>query len=262
MYSNPNYHLTNVIPNSRIVIRAIPPSFSQENFLQLVKEPLSKYKVDHLSFIPKHPLYPEVGARCFITFADPDSVIPFGRQLAQITYPDSAGKPRQFSFEYAPSQYAPRKPVSDHYAGTLCANRNPVYASFLKSLEPASNAEVLSFKELSEIAKQRESQSNLINTSLVLAVLDSVKPAKKRGRSKEAKKKQRGMAASSTTVQTPPSVKPPVVQTPVAAQIRQPVPAAVPAQSKPKPQQQSFGGTERQSGTPSSPRRNFRRKQQ
>ncbi|KAL0239688.1 hypothetical protein GEMRC1_009796 [Eukaryota sp. GEM-RC1] len=160
------------ITQKRIVIRGIHPSLDEQSFLNLVQPALSKFHVDHVSFIQKHCLYPNVGARCFITFSKADSIIPFGHELSKIK---TFGNPqcKSLGIEFAPSQMIPRKMFPDSFIGTLCPELNPVYSSFLRSVEQEKEpSEVLSFAQLSELAKKRETDgTGQKNEALLDAIL-------------------------------------------------------------------------------------------
>ncbi|KAL0223316.1 hypothetical protein P9112_002706 [Eukaryota sp. TZLM1-RC] len=172
---------------SRIVVRNIPSNITEELFFSTIDTILSQFDVEHIYFSPQHFMYPQLGGRCFISFSKPSSVVPFGKLLSTVSFTDDNGKHRPLALEYAPSQVISRKPGRDPIRGTLCAARNPFYANFLKSIDKESDpsSEVLSFAELSELAKAREiSNVDLKNTPLVSAILESrPQPQKKQKKS-------------------------------------------------------------------------------
>ncbi|OXU30196.1 hypothetical protein TSAR_008933, partial [Trichomalopsis sarcophagae] len=121
-------------PMTKVVIRRLPPSMTQEQFLEQVS-PLPEY--DYMYFAKADMSLGQYAfSRAYIDFVDPQDIFAFREKFDNYVFVDAKGTEYPAVVEYAPFQRVPKKRVGkkkDLKCGTI--ESDPYYISFLESLK-------------------------------------------------------------------------------------------------------------------------------
>ncbi|XP_063225141.1 regulator of nonsense transcripts 3B [Bacillus rossius redtenbacheri] len=164
-----------VKPPTKVVIRRLPPSLTQDTFLKEVT-PLPEY--DYFYFVQADKSLGQFAfSRAYINFLHQEDVFRFKERFDNYAFLDKKGNEYLSVVEFAPYQRLPKKrPVKkkDLKSGTV--EQDPTYISFLESLEdksvesvhapleyfPPSESKKVTTTPLLEFVKQRYAEKQRI----------------------------------------------------------------------------------------------------
>lgn len=162
----------NIKERTKVVLRHIPPGFTADSLLHLLKSNLDPFpQHDFFHFSPAdYSLYPYLFCRAYFNFTSPESAFSFkdkfdGQKFEDCNKVISAG-----IVEYAPFQRVPKRFKKDVRSGTI--DKDPDYLEFLKELETEPEAPPSIETIINEIEKQRAAR---IEQQSSTALLDYIK---------------------------------------------------------------------------------------
>ncbi|XP_017876681.1 regulator of nonsense transcripts 3A isoform X2 [Ceratina calcarata] len=121
-------------PMTKVVIRRLPPTMTQEQFLEQVS-PLPEH--DYLYFVKADMSMGQYAfSRAYINFVEQQDIFMFREKFDNYVFVDSKGTEYPAVVEFAPFQRLPKKRVGkkkDLKCGTI--ESDPYYISFLESLK-------------------------------------------------------------------------------------------------------------------------------
>ncbi|XP_076282245.1 UPF3 regulator of nonsense mediated mRNA decay [Lasioglossum baleicum] len=121
-------------PMTKVVIRRLPPSMTQDQFLEQVS-PLPEH--DYLCFVKADMSMGQFAfSRAYINFMEQQDIFMFREKFDNYVFVDSKGTEYPAVVEFAPFQRLPKKRVGkkkDLKCGTI--ESDPYYISFLESLK-------------------------------------------------------------------------------------------------------------------------------
>ncbi|XP_033340950.2 UPF3 regulator of nonsense mediated mRNA decay [Megalopta genalis] len=121
-------------PMTKVVIRRLPPSMTQDQFLEQVS-PLPEH--DYLCFVKADMSMGQFAfSRAYINFMEQQDIFMFREKFDNYVFVDSKGTEYPAVVEFAPFQRLPKKRVGkkkDLKCGTI--ESDPYYVSFLESLK-------------------------------------------------------------------------------------------------------------------------------
>ncbi|XP_076753026.1 UPF3 regulator of nonsense mediated mRNA decay isoform X1 [Xylocopa sonorina] len=121
-------------PITKVVIRRLPPSMTQEQFLEQVS-PLPEH--DYFYFVKADMSMGQYAfSRAYINFVEQQDIFMFREKFDTYVFVDSKGTEYQAVVEFAPFQRLPKKRIGkkkDLKCGTI--ESDPYYISFLESLK-------------------------------------------------------------------------------------------------------------------------------
>ncbi|KAF3426063.1 hypothetical protein E2986_08945 [Frieseomelitta varia] len=121
-------------PMTKVVIRRLPPTMTQEQFLEQVS-PLPEH--DYLYFVKADMSMGQYAfSRAYINFVEQHDIFMFREKFDNYVFVDSKGTEYPAVVEFAPFQRLPKKKIGkkkDLKCGTI--ESDPYYVSFLESLK-------------------------------------------------------------------------------------------------------------------------------
>ncbi|XP_022200502.2 regulator of nonsense transcripts 3B [Nilaparvata lugens] len=203
-------------PPTKVVVRRLPPSMTEEEFLQQV-EPLPP--VDFMYFVQAdNSLAPNNFCRAYLNFVNQQDIFIFTQKFDNYVFVDNKGIEYPAVVEFAPFQRIPKQRPNkkkDSKSGTL--ETDPFYVSFLEKLE----IEAQEMSSANNNAKQHFFETNVdtseatkVSTTPLLEFLHNKYQERRRLREEKRKKdierkkaKDEFKKAAKKDEETPPIVK-------------------------------------------------------
>lgn len=181
---------------TKVVIRRLPPDFTEEKFLEAVNPlPSNSY----FYFAPGDPtLGPHGCCRAYIAFTKETDILPFRDLYDGLILESEKGAKYRMTVEYAPFQNIPKqnRKKPDARCGTI--EQDADFVSFLESYEaaeePTQSLDLVSYLQHLEAAKTKEVQATPLTEYL------DKRGLRRKGKSGEVRKKHKGEGKSKTKV--------------------------------------------------------------
>ncbi|XP_031830941.1 UPF3 regulator of nonsense mediated mRNA decay [Nomia melanderi] len=177
-------------PMTKVVIRRLPPSMTQEQFLEQVS-PLAEH--DYLCFVKADMSMGQFAfSRAYINFMEQQDILIFRQKFDNYVFVDSKGTEYPAVVEFAPFQRLPKKRVGkkkDLKCGTI--DSDPYYVSFLESLKNQEAESNVTQPKTEYSYQPSDNTPKKITTTPLLEYLKQRKQEKQRLRDEKREERRR-----------------------------------------------------------------------
>ncbi|XP_015587422.1 regulator of nonsense transcripts 3B [Cephus cinctus] len=177
-------------PMTKVVIRRLPPSMTQEQFMEQVS-PLPEH--DYLYFVKADTSLGQYAfSRAYINFLEQQDIFIFREKFDNYVFVDSKGAEYPAVVEFAPFQRLPKKRVGkkkDLKCGTLEAD--PYYISFLESLKNLESESGTGQPKTEYSYQPSDNSQKKVTTTPLLEFLKQRKQEKQRLRDEKREERRR-----------------------------------------------------------------------
>uniref|UniRef100_A0A182JEC5 UPF3 domain-containing protein n=1 Tax=Anopheles atroparvus TaxID=41427 RepID=A0A182JEC5_ANOAO len=179
-------------PMTRVVIRHLPPTMTEELFREQISVDGQMPKHDDFYFVgPDWSLSVHATARAYIDFIDPEDVFRFTQSFDGYTFVDNKGMEYQAVVEYAPLQKLPKNRSRKKDAKCNTIESDTHFIAFKEALE-AEEQEALHGRGTQEFSFKIEQESKTTTTPLLEFIAQRKQEKKdERRRKQEEKRKAR-----------------------------------------------------------------------
>ncbi|XP_076337691.1 uncharacterized protein LOC143239923 isoform X2 [Tachypleus tridentatus] len=176
---------------TKVVIRRLPPSMSEEQFLDQIS-PVPDY--DYMYFVKADPSMGQFAfCRAYINFINQEDIFIFKDKFDGYVFVDSKGNEYPAIVEFAPFQKIPKRRMKKKDAKCGSIEQDPDYLKFLESLQSPEEMSLPSAEAyLEEIeAKERELKANNGVLKLTTPLIEYIKQKKLEKQVREEKREER-----------------------------------------------------------------------
>ncbi|XP_048265479.1 regulator of nonsense transcripts 3A [Bombus terrestris] len=177
-------------PMTKVVIRRLPPTMTQEQFLEQVS-PLPEH--DYLYFVKADMSLGQYAfSRAYINFVEQQDIFMFREKFDNYVFVDSKGTEYPAVVEFAPFQRLPKKRIGkkkDLKCGTI--ESDPYYISFLESLKNQEAESNISQPKTEYSYQPPDNTPKKVTTTPLLEYVKQRKQEKQRLRDEKREERRR-----------------------------------------------------------------------